>query len=148
DLQVTLGGTDFARPASINASGATFGSRFAVTVLPNAPYAALSLDSTTFDGTLTVVGGQLSITTGTEFQGSGQTFIEKGATVTFSGAVPSNHTARFRAPNGSLVLSTPTDFAARIPGAPPGDRIALGRLYIAVSASYADGKLTITGERG
>src|SRR5262249_61234937 len=70
-LHVTLGGTDFARPASISASGATFGSAFAVTVLPNSPYAALSFDSTTFDGTLTVVGGQLSVTTKTELQGSG-----------------------------------------------------------------------------
>jgi len=148
DLEVTLGGTEFARPASISASGATLGSAFAVTVLPNAPYAALSFDSTTFDGKLTAVGGQLSITTGPEFQGSGQTFIEKGATVTFNGAVPSKHTVSFRDPNGTLVLSTPTSFAARITGVQPGDRIELGRLYIAVSASYADGKLTITGEGG
>src|SRR5215831_4587492 len=148
-LHVTLGGTDFARPASISASGATFGSAFAVTVLPNSPYAALSFDgSTTFDGTLTVVGGRLSVTTGSEFQGSGQTFIKKGATVTFNGTVPSKHTVSFRDPNGTLVLSNPTDFAARITGVQPGDRIELGHLYIAVSASYADEKLTITGEGG
>jgi hypothetical protein len=149
DLHVTLGGTDFAQPASISASGATFGSGFAVTVLPNSPYAALSFDgSTTFDGTLSVVGGQLSVTTGTELQGSGQTFIEKGATVTFNGTMPPTQTVSFGDPNGTLVLIQSTTFGARITGVQPGDRIELGRLYIAVSASYADGKLTITGEGG
>src|SRR5262249_16384493 len=135
--------------ASISASGATFGPAFGVTVLPNSPYAAVSFDaSTTFDGMLTVVGGQLNVTAGTGFLGSVQTFIEKGATVTFNGAMPSTQTISFRDPNGTLVLSNPTDFAGQITGVQPGDRIELGHLYIAVSASYANGKLTITGEGG
>src|SRR5262245_62135881 len=133
NLRVTLGATDFARPASISASGASFGSDFAVTVPSNSPYAALSFDnSTTFDGTLTVSGGQLSVTTDTGFQGGGHTLIEKGATVTFTGAVPSTQTVTFRDPNGTLVLSQPPEFAALIIGVQPGDRIELGRLYIAV----------------
>src|SRR5262245_32664 len=149
NLHVRLGGIDFAQPASISASGATFGSAFGVTVLPNSPYAALSFDdSTTFNGTVTVVGGQLSVTIDAELLGSGQTFIEKGATVTFNGAMASTQTVSFRDPNGTLVLTNPTDFAAQITGVQPGDRIKLGHLYIAVSASYADGKLTITGEGG
>jgi hypothetical protein len=94
---VTLGAADFARPASIKAFGATFGSGFAVTVPPNSPYAALSFENvTTFDGTLTAVGDQLGVKAGKGFQGSGRTFIEKGATVTFAGAVPKTQTVAFR----------------------------------------------------
>jgi hypothetical protein len=149
DLQVTLGATDFAQPASIKAFGATFGSGFAVTVPRNSPYAALSFENaTTFDGTLTAVGGQLSVKTGDGFQGSGATFIEKGATVTFMDAVPQTMTVTFGDANGTLALNDPTKFSAQITDVQPGDRIVLGRLYVAVSASYSRGQLRIFGERG
>jgi hypothetical protein len=149
ELHVTLGTADFAQPASIKAFGATFGSGFAIHVPPSSPYAALYFEeSPTFDGTLTAVGGQLSIEAGKGFQGSGQTYIEKGATVTFTGAVPEKQTVTFGDANGTLALNDPSKFLAQITGVRPGDRIVLGRLEVAVSTSYAHGELRIEGELG
>jgi hypothetical protein len=148
DLQITLGGTNFADPAFIRASGAQFQSSFTITVPRTSPYAALYFDEATFDGTLTVVGGQLNFQAGRGFQGSGRSFIEKGATVTFTDAVPKKQTVTFRDANGTLALNDPSEFSAQITGVQPGDRIVLGRLEVAVSASYARGELQIEGELG
>jgi hypothetical protein len=149
DLQITLGGTDFAGPAFIKTFGARFESSVTITVPRMSPYAALYFEeSTTFDGTLTVVGGQISFEAGAGFQGSGRTFIEKGATVTVTGALPKTQTVTFRDANGTLALNDPSKFSAHITGVQPGDRIVLGRLEVAVSASYGRGELQIEGELG
>lgn len=147
--QVTLGGNDFAQPATLTSDGATFGRGFAITTRSDAPYATFALAGpTVFDGTLSAIGGQVGVEAGTDLQGAGTTRIAKGATVSFTGTVPGTQTVSFLDPNGTLLLNDPASFGAQITGLQTGDRIELGGKQVATSASYADGKLTITGEGG
>ena len=136
ELQVTLGGTDAAYPAFIKAFGARFESTFSITIPRASPWAALHLaHSTTFSGTVRAIGSHLTVTAGAGLAGSGTTFIEKGATVTFWGPVPSTQTVTFVDPNGFLSLPVPASFTARITGFQPGDVILLSET-LANAASY------------
>jgi hypothetical protein len=148
ELQVTLGGTDAAYPAFIKAFGARFESTFSITIPRASPWAALHLEhSATFDGTLRAIGSQLSVTAGASLAGFGTTFIEKGATVTFWGPVPSTQTVTFVDPNGFLSLPVPASFAARITGFQPGNVIGLqGILANQVSYDPVGEVLTVSDD--